>query len=60
VAGIRKEVEQANRARLGTNPEGLTHDQLLERYLVTKGTSTAQREQLHKIAEEIFENTPTE
>jgi exonuclease SbcD len=57
IASIRKEVEQPERARLGANPEGLTHEQLLERYLLSRDVSPDRREELLKVARDIFEQT---
>ena len=56
VAGIRKEVERVTRARLATNPEGLTHRELLEQYLMIKEVSEERRDELMTIADEILEN----
>jgi len=56
VAVISKEVEQPARARLGMSPEGLTHMELLERYLMSKGVSPERRLELMEAAKEIFEN----
>jgi exonuclease SbcD len=56
VANIGKEVEQPARARLGMSPEGLTHMELLERYLISKGVSPERRAELMDAAKEIFEN----
>lgn len=56
VAGIRKEIERADRARLGANPEGLTHAQLLERYLISKEVYADRREELLNAAQEIFDS----
>lgn len=58
IAGIRREVERPDRARLGTNPEGLTHRELLERYLISRDIQTEQRETLLTMAAEIFDETP--
>ncbi len=55
IAGIRKEVEQPARARLGGNPEGMTDDQLLERYLISKGIGDQRRAELQAAAAEIIE-----
>ena len=55
VASLRKEVEQPDRARLGANPEGLTPDQLLERYLLSKETPPERRETLLEAARQIFD-----
>ncbi|MEP7293785.1 MAG: exonuclease SbcCD subunit D [Chloroflexota bacterium] len=54
IAGIRREVEQGTRARLGANPEGLTDEQLLERYLISKGMDEERRVQLQAAAQEII------
>ncbi len=55
VAGMRKEVERADRARLGTNPEGLTPEELLERYLISKQISEARRVELMEAARNVFD-----
>ncbi len=55
IAGIRREVEQPTRARLGGSPEGLTDDQLLERYLMSKGIDEARRAELMAAAGDILE-----
>ncbi len=54
IAGIRREVEQGTRARLGANPEGLTDQQLLERYLISKGMSDERRAELLAAAGDII------
>nr|MCU0466246.1 exonuclease SbcCD subunit D [Anaerolineae bacterium] len=51
LAAIRKEVESAARSRLGVSPEGLTHAELLERYLISRDVPAAQRERLLREAE---------
>ena len=55
LAAIRKDVEQATRARLGTSPEGLTNEELLERYLISKEVAPVRLEQLMNAAREIFD-----
>lgn len=55
IAGIRKEVEQPARARLGGSPEGMTPDQLLERYLQSQETPPERRNELLEAADTIFE-----
>ena len=55
VATIRKEVDQPERARLGANPEGLTHQELLERYLLSKEIPLERRNELLEVAEALFE-----
>jgi exonuclease SbcD len=60
IAVIRKEIEQPTRARLGASPEGLTHRELLERYLLSKEVEPERRAELMEAAEEIFdENEPS-
>lgn len=55
VAAIRKEVEQPARARLGASPEGLTHLELLERYLMSREIPLDRRAELLEAAAAIFE-----
>lgn len=55
VAGIRREVQEAARARLGDNPEGLTPAELLERYLISKEVPAERRAELLAAAQPIFE-----
>jgi exonuclease SbcD len=54
IAGIRREVEQTVRARLGANPEGLSDDELLERYLISKGIGEERRAELMMAAKDII------
>ncbi len=54
IAGIRREVEQTARARLGASPEGLTDTELLERYLLSKGMGEDRRARLMAAAGEIL------
>lgn len=55
IASIRKDVEQADRARLGGNPEGMTDTQLLERYLISNNVAPDRRTHLIDVAESLFE-----
>ncbi len=55
IAVIRKDVEQAVRAKLGASPEGLTNVELLERYLMSKEIPEARREELMAAAQAIFD-----
>jgi exonuclease SbcD len=56
VAGISREVERAYRQRLGgESPEELTPQELLARYLETKGTAQDRVEVLMRHAEEVFQ-----
>lgn len=53
-AGIRRDVERPTRSRLGTNPEGLTHEELLEQYFISKGVDAEQRKRLLEAAHGIM------
>lgn len=53
-AGLKKEVEQPVRARLGASPEGLTPPELLERYLISKQIDESRRAELLESADSIF------
>lgn len=55
IATIRKEVEQASRMRLGGSPEGLTHIELLDRYLASREIPQERRNELLEVAEDLFE-----
>ena len=55
IAVIRKEIEQPARARLGASPEGLTNEQLLERFFQSKEVAPVRREQLMETARQIFD-----
>ena len=55
LAGMRKSIDQPDRARLGTNPEGLTTEELLERYLISKETPATRREELLEAARLVFD-----
>ena len=57
LAGIRKQVEQTIRARLGASPEGLTNTELLERYFLSKEIAPDRRQELLAAAEAIFEQS---
>jgi exonuclease SbcD len=57
VASIRKELEERERARLGGNPEGMTHMELLERYLISREVTPERRAELMTAAQEVFDNT---
>jgi DNA repair protein SbcD/Mre11 len=54
IAVIRKQIEQPNRMRLGTSPEGLTNMELLERYLISTETPEARRADLLEMAADIM------
>lgn len=53
-AALRKEIDQPTRSRLGASPEGLTAEQLLERYLISKEVSPERRTELMDAASSIF------
>ena len=55
VAAIVRNVERPARLRLGTSPEGLTPDQLLERYLISKEIPFERIEVLLDHAQQIFD-----
>ena len=54
LAAIKKEVEQPVRARLGASPEGLTPEELLERYLISREVEPERRTELLTAASEIL------
>ena len=56
VAAVRKEVEQPERLRLGSSPEGLTPPELLERYLISTEVADERREELMDAARAIFDD----
>lgn len=55
IAGIKREVEQPARARLGANPEELSDIELVERYLLSKGSELERRSALLAAAEALFQ-----
>lgn len=55
LAGIRKDVDRPERARLGGSPEGLTPEQLLERYLISKEVDEERRAALMQAAKDVFD-----
>lgn len=56
IAAIRKEIDLPTRARLGGSPEGMTDDQLLDRYLISRQTPEPRRERLLQAAQTVFES----
>jgi len=54
IAGIRKDVERTTRARLGGSPEGLSHEELLERYFISREIPTDRRQELMTAAADIM------
>lgn len=50
IASIEHRLERSERTRLGTSPEGLTQDQLLERYLLSKGLPASDAQVLMALA----------
>jgi exonuclease SbcD len=46
VAALEIDVERVHRARIGASPEGLTHEELLRRFLTQKGYASAEIETL--------------
>lgn len=58
IGGITREVERETRLRLGAlNPEGMTDEELLARYLETKGVSAQRIDALLARARSIFDET---
>jgi exonuclease SbcD len=55
IAALTKETEHVTRARLGANPEGLTDEELLDRYLLAREVPPERRESLAAAARRIFE-----
>ena len=56
IAGIKRNIERPERARLGTNPEGLTHEELLDKYLISREFEPERRAILMARAKEIMGN----
>ncbi len=55
LASIRKDIDQPARAQLGASPEGLTHEELLERYLISKEVPPDRRNELMDAARVIMD-----
>ncbi|MBK8020234.1 MAG: exonuclease SbcCD subunit D [Chloroflexi bacterium] len=55
IAGIRREIEQPARARLGANPETLTDAELVERYFLSKDTDATRCAALLEAADSLFQ-----
>jgi len=55
LASLQKDIERLDRTRLGGSPEGLTPEQLLERYLLSRDFAPERRSELLALAREIFE-----
>lgn len=60
IAGIKRNIERPERARLGTNPEGLTHEELLDKYLISREFEPERRAVLIERAKEIMGNSAGE
>lgn len=56
IAGIKREVDQPARARLGANPEELTDIELVERYFLSKNSDADRRAALLEAAEALFQS----
>jgi exonuclease SbcD len=54
IAAIKREVEHPDRARLGASPEGLTNEQLLERFLVSRSVEDNRRTALMTAARDMM------
>jgi exonuclease SbcD len=51
---LKRDIERPERTRLSASPEGMTHEQLLEQYLLTKSTPPDRREELLSAARELM------
>jgi len=54
VAGIKREIDRPDRARLGENPEGLTHMELLERYFNSRDLDEERQQSLLEAAQDLI------
>jgi exonuclease SbcD len=54
VAGIKRDIQRADRSRLANNPEGMTHEELLEQYLVSRDVDSERRMALLEAARPII------
>lgn len=57
IAGIQRDVFRSERTRLGEQPEGLTHDELLERYFISRDVDKERRALLMEAAHEIMQDS---
>lgn len=60
IAGIKREIDQPARARLGANPEELSDIELVERYFMSKSSEPARRAVLLQAAEALFQSNDVE
>ena len=54
VAAIKRDIQRAERARLATNPEGMTHEELLEQYFISREVPAERRAVLLEAARAIL------
>lgn len=54
IAGLQRQIERPERSRLGGNPEGMTHEQLLEQYFISKDVPAERRAILMQRANDIM------
>lgn len=54
LAGIRRQIERPDRSRFGANPEGLTPEELLDRYFQTRDVAPERRTQLLDAARDLM------
>jgi exonuclease SbcD len=54
VAAIKRDIQRPERARIATNPEGMTHEELLEQYFISREMQSERRNILLEAAREIF------
>lgn len=57
IAGIGRDIDRPERARLGTNPEGMTHEALLTAYLHSRDYDAERREALLAVARDLMRDT---
>ena len=55
LAAIKRDVQRPERARIATNPEGMTHEELLEQYFISREMQPERRNILLEAAREIFQ-----
>ena len=56
IAAIEHRLERQERIRLGASPEGLTPEELLERFLSNKGYNNSEKETLMALAVGLMAN----
>ena len=54
LATIKRDVHRPDRARIATNPEGMSHEELLEHYFISREVPEERRALLMEAAHEII------